>query len=237
MRLLFLLLLLANLTFFAVKQFELGWGEKAQQQPPLHPELIQLRDTAKSEPGRPASKQRPKPSSNPALKMSSAVNPEQNKRFCLEWGDFSGEDLRKVNIALAQLKLGDKLGQREIAQDTGFWVYMPPQKTKARVRKKIRELKDLGVTEYYVVSGRGKWKNAISLGVFKTQDAAQNLYKKLKSQGVRSAKMGERASKLISTQFLFNQVRSDIKGKLKGLQKEFKDSVLNEVLCTLTKQP
>ncbi len=237
MRLLFLLLLLANLTFFAVNEFELGWGEKAQQgERPLHPELIQLRDTAQAGLGRSAnSRSDSKPSSDPSLKMSTSVNPKQNKLYCLEWGDFSGEDLRKTTIELAKLKLGDKLGQREIEQDTGFWVYMPPLKTKARVRQKIRELKSLGVNEYYVVSGKGKWKNAISLGIFKTKDAAEKLYKKVKAQGVRSARMGERASKLISTQFILSEVRSKIKDKLVGLQKEFKGSVLNDVPCTLTR--
>jgi len=242
MRLLFLLLLLANLTFVAVNEFDLGWGEKAPQgERPLHPELIQLRNTVKVGLGVLSATNRTdtstKRSSDPSLKMSTSVNPEQNKLFCLEWGDFSGEDLKKVNIELEKLKLGDKLGQREIEQDTGFWVYMPPLKTKAKVRQKVRELKNLGVTEYYVVSGKGKWRNAISLGVFKTKEAAEKLYKKRKAQGVRSAKLGERASKLISTQFILNGVRLEIKDELRGLQKDFKGSVLNDVPCTLTRQP
>ncbi|MDX8385797.1 MAG: SPOR domain-containing protein [Gallionella sp.] len=240
MRLLFLLLLLANLAFFAANEFELGWGENAQRvQLPLHPELIQLRDTAKSGQGVLPAISKPnslaKLSSDPSLKMSTSVSPKQSQLICMEWGDFSGDDLKKVTTELSKLKLGDKLGERQIEQDTGFWVYMPPLKSKARVRKKVRELKDLGVYEYYVIAGKGKWKNAISLGIFKTRAAAQKLYKKLKAQGVRSAKMGERASKLISTQFLLNGIHLEIKDKLIGLQKDFNGSELNDVPCTLTK--
>jgi len=234
MRRLFLLLLLANVTFFAVTEFELGWGEKSPQgERPLHPELIQLRDTHNVEPRALSTAKRvdkiTKRSPDPS------VNSEKNKLFCLEWGDFSGENLKKTILELSKLKLGDKLQQREIEQGTGFWVYMPPLKNRTRVKMKIHELKNLGVHEYYVISDKGKWKNAISLGIFKTQAAAQNLHEKLKTQGVRSARTGERASKLISTQFILNGVRMEIKDKLIGLQKNFKGSELNDIPCTLTK--
>jgi len=231
MRLLFLLLLLGNLAFFAVNYFELDWGEKAPQSAgQLHPELIQLRDTGKA--GAAANKMAAK---TVPVKKRAPVKPKDNKLYCLEWGDFSGEDLKNTTAALAKLKLGKKLGQREVVQDTGFWVYMPPLRSKARVKKKIRELENLGVYEYYVISGKGRWKNSISLGIFKTRAAAQKLYKKLKAQGVRSAKMGERASKLISTQFILSGVNSKIKDKLTGLQQEFKGSELNDVSCSLTR--
>ena len=234
------MLLLANVTFFAVTEFELGWGEKSPQgERPLHPELIQLRDTSNEEPRVLSAAKRvdktTKRSPDHSLKRSISVNSEKKKLFCLEWGDFSGENLKKTTLELSKLKLGDKLQQREIEQGTGFWVYMPPLKNRARVKMKIHELKNLGVHEYYVISDKGKWENAISLGIFKTQAAAQNLHEKLKTQGVRSARTGERASKLISTQFILNGVRMEIKDKLMGLQKNFKGSELNDIPCTLTK--
>ncbi len=245
MRQLFLFLFLVNVTFFALMQPEsLGWGEKANQvQLPLHPELIRLRDISKLETPAPQSVLKLKqdlnplsqPAQEPSLEAIIAQQPEPEKTFCVEWGEFSGEDLKRVNLAFSELQLDDKLGQREIEQDTGYWVYIPPLKNKAMVKKKIDELRELGISEYYVVSNTGRWKNSISLGVFKTPEAAQNLFNQLRDKGVRSAKMGERASKLITTQFILSGIGSKTRDKLIELQKDFKGSELKEVPCTLTR--
>ena len=73
------------------------------------------------------------------------------------------------------MQLGGKLSQRQVELDRGYWVYFPPLKNKEAVNRKIAELKALGINDYFVVQGPGHWQNAISLGVFKTGDAAQKI--------------------------------------------------------------
>ncbi|MBI4807734.1 MAG: SPOR domain-containing protein [Nitrosomonadales bacterium] len=150
---------------------------------------------------------------------------------CAEWGEFSGSDLVLAQEALATLKLGDDLSQRTVEQNHGYWVYFPPQKNRAEVEKKIAQLKERGVKDYFVVQEKGSWLNAISLGVFKSEEAAQKYLTTLRAKGVRTAKIGERKSKLKSTIFLVKALDSGTADKLDALQKDFPDSELKVLAC------
>ena len=263
MRNLFWILLLANMILFVVMQRGgLSWGEQAvHPQPELNKDMIRLLPEQQSSPAKsssaatarvptpapavaapsisvPAAPLSPVPTPKPSTLATATAPPGENKSgklICLEWGDFSGSDLTRAKAALSALQLADKLGQREIEQDIGYWVYMPPLKNKTAVKLKIGELKALGINEYFVIPGSGQWQNAISLGVFKTREAAENFLHILNNKGVRTARVGERASKLISIQFTLSQVDAGIELKMKEIQKDFPGSELNNVPCGLTR--
>lgn len=150
---------------------------------------------------------------------------------CAEWGEFSGGDLVRAQQALALLKLGDDLSQRIVEKKHGYWVYVPPMKKRVEVEKKIAQLKERGVKDYFVVQEEGKWLNAISLGVFKTKEAAQKYLAVLRAKEVRTAKVGERTSKLKFTVFVMKELDSGVADKLSALQKEFPDSELKVSAC------
>jgi hypothetical protein len=175
------------------------------------------------------------PPSTLTQNIAAAGDKKPGKLICLEWGDFSGSDLSRAEAALSVLQLADRLSQRQIEQDIGYWVYMPPLRNKNAVKRKIGELKALGITEYFVIPGSGQWQNAISLGVFKTREAAENFLHALNTKGVHTAKVGERASKLITTLFTLNQVDAATELKVKEIQKDFPGSELNHVPCGLTR--
>lgn len=150
---------------------------------------------------------------------------------CVEWGEFSGSDLVSARESLATLKLGRDLSERTVEQNHGFWVYIPPQKKRADVERKIAQLKERGVKDYFVVQDKGKWLNAISLGVFKSEETAQKFLKALRAKDVRTAKVGERKSKLRYTVFVMKELDSGTTDKLGVLQKEFPDSELKVSAC------
>jgi hypothetical protein len=150
---------------------------------------------------------------------------------CAEWGEFSGDDLVRAKQALAAMKLGDKLSLRTVEQNHGYWVYIPPVKKRAEVEQKIEELKARGVKDYFVVQEKGQWLNAISLGVFKSKEAAQKFRATLHAKEVGPLKMGIRKSKLKFTVFVINGVDTGITDKLSALQKGFSDSELKVLAC------
>jgi SPOR domain len=230
MRKLFWILLLANVALFAAMQK--GWqglGEQASQtQPALNEEMIRLLDVPQSVPTAAVSVQASEPVSAPA-----ATKP--NNLVCLEWGSFTGLDLTKAIAALSALQLGDKLNQYQVERDTGYWVYIPPLKNKAAINQKISELKARGITEYFVVQNADQWKNAISLGVFMTQDAALHFLEELRGKRVRSAQVGQRVSKFKVTVFRLSEVGMITEVKMASLQKDFAGSELKRVPCTLTR--
>lgn len=167
----------------------------------------------------------------PAPRLADVLaNPPQIKQ-CLFWGEFSGTGLAEAQRRLSALNLGERLQTRTIEHATGFWVYMSPLKNQAAVQRKISQLKALGINDYFVVQEAGEWQRAISLGMFRTEQAANNYLASLRKQGVRTAKVSERKSKLRFTQFVIADVEAQIESKVRGFQKEFPDSELKMSDC------
>lgn len=152
-------------------------------------------------------------------------------KVCKEWGEFSGTDLKRAELALAEMKLGDHLAQRTVEYNTGYWVHFPPLKNKTILNRKIAQLKKFGVEDFYVMQEKPHWINVISLGIFKTQEAADKYLTSLKKKGVRSAIVGERKSKLKFVVFQLKQLNAEQSVHLNKLQKEFENSELNTVGC------
>jgi len=245
------ILLLGNAIFFAVMQ----WGgllaadeQAAQAQPPLHEEKISVLSVPQGKPAAvlpasaPAAAEPPQPplsgggDSPPLIREGREGLSAKPDALCMEWGEFSGADLARATAALSTLQLGDKLSQRQVEYAIGYWVYIPPQKNKAAVSQKIAQLKARGVDEYFVVPDAGPWLNAISLGVFKTREAAQHFLDELRdSKGVRSAQIGERASKLKATLFVLNGLDAKTGTELARIQKDFAGSELKDISCALTR--
>jgi len=224
----FWLVLLANVLLFVLIQRGWMWGEQARHiKPSLNEEKVQVLLGQKKVP--PAIKSTSSPLN---LRLSlNAPPPEENEPICLEWGDFSGADLKLATAKLSEMKLGKKLDKRQIDQVIRYWVYMPPQKDKAGVERKISQLKDRGVNEYFVIQEAGSWRNAISLGVFKTQEAAEKFLKHLRTKDVRTARVGARAGKQKAITFIFNDVGSEVVDSLASLNKDFSGGELKSVPC------
>lgn len=214
MKWLFGLLLLASLVFFAFMQWGgMGAGDNQglQPQPPLNAEKIRLL---------------------PASAVQSAVQAvAQVPSVCMEWGSFADSDLARATAVLSPLKLGNRLTQRQVEHVNGYWVYLPPLKSSAEVEQKITEIKALGLEEYFVVQDAGKWHNAISLGVFKTQEAALKFRDSIKVKGMKSARAGERMSKRTFTLFVLKDPDAGVTAKMAVLQKDFPGSELKAAAC------
>ncbi len=153
------------------------------------------------------------------------------KAACLEWGTFGAGEVKAAQTALDALQLGDRASSRDVQVLVGFWVYIPPLKTKAEVDRKIAELQKRGVQEYYAVEALGPMKNAISLGIFKTEDAANKFLESLQQKGVRSARVGSREHRVTQTEFLVREPDVALTAKLAELRVQFPGSELKAVDC------
>ena len=224
MKVLFWIFLVINLVVFAVMRGDLlNDGTAVVAQPALNEAKIRLLN----EPAQAV----PLPASSPATTVVPAEDQDKSETACMEWSDFSGADLKRASAALAALPLGGKLSQRPIEYNIGYWIYIPPLKDKAHINQKIAQLKERGVEEYFVVQEAGEWQHAISLGVFKSEDAAQKFLESLAAKDVHSAKIGERASKLKATVFVLNGLDEQTVAKLTELQKDFPASELKKMAC------
>ncbi|GAB4115774.1 MAG: hypothetical protein Fur0026_02040 [Sideroxydans sp.] len=226
-----ILLLLVNVLFFVL----LRWGVLLAEAPDvlagqaeLNAEKITLLD---AEALRLQAESAVASAAAPASRLSPELAAPPRAARCLAWGEFSGENLARINDALEALQLGDRLQRRTVEYASGYWVYMPPQKNIAGVNKKIDQLRKLGVNDYFVVQETGEWLHAISLGVFRTEQAARNFLEVLKTKGVRTAKLGERQSKLKFTVFEIGGIDAATEEKLHQMQRDFPDSELKPADC------
>jgi len=168
---------------------------------------------------------RPRPAPAPVPVTASA------RAACIEWGGFGTGELARAQGALDQLALGAPARQVEVSVTAGYWVYIPPLRSQAAMERKVTELKGLGVNEYFLVLDPGRWRHAISLGVFRSEEGAARYLAQLRQKGVRSATVGEREQRVTQTAFLISNPTEEVSAKLAELKKEFPGSELRAVEC------
>jgi hypothetical protein len=212
----FLALLLLNVAFFAWSRYLAPADATADTQPlerQIAPEKLKV--VASSElPAAPAPAARP------------ASVPIAFK--CLEWGSFTLADAPRAEKALEPLALGPRLAQRRTEESAGWWVFIPPQPNRASALKKAGELKALAVDDYFVVQDDGPNRWALSLGVFRSEEAAQARLEALRAQGVRSAQIGARETTVPKVWLQVKDVDAPLAARLKDVARSMDGSDLRE---------
>jgi hypothetical protein len=223
-RALFLLLLAAGLGFFAWARF-LAAPDPAIDPQPLAQQIEpqKLRVVPENELARtlPPAAAKPKPGPAPAL-------PEPAPLDCLEWGSFSPADAVRAEQRLEPLALGARLAQHRGEETAGWWVFIPPQPNRAAAQRKAAELKKLGVDEYFIVQEEGRQRWALSLGVFRAEDAAQAHLEALRAKGVKSAVIGQRETRVPKVWFQARTVEPALHARLQEIAREFEGATLHE---------
>jgi hypothetical protein len=180
----------------------------------------------------PASAPITKPVAQMPLTMVPVLAPKAVALVCAEWGEFSGPYLERAKKELDNMQLGGRLAQRTVEYKTGYRVFIPPLANKAAIHRKIAEIKASGLEEYYVLTNRGGYSNAISLGMFKSEDAARNYLAIVRNKGFRNAKIGERKQTLKFIVFDIKGLNAENFMHLTKLQKDFVNSELKKMDCS-----
>jgi hypothetical protein len=140
--------------------------------------------------------------------------PQSQSGACLEWRSFSAADLGRARDAIAALNLGERLSEREVSVVASWWVYIPPQDSQAAMDRKVKELTELGITDFFAVTEPGRWRYAVSLGLFRGEDAARAHLARLRTRGVRSAVVGNREQRVTQTAIVVRDPASEESARL-----------------------
>lgn len=198
MRTLVILLLLANLTLFAYTRLDTASsGEGVRLKEQVQPDKIKLM----------------------APQQVAALGPSKVAALadvCVEWGPFGDADRARAVADLEPLSLGKLLTQKRVETATGFWVFMPPFANKAAADRRAAELKAAGIKDIFVVDA-GPQRLAISLGVFRTEDAANAQLASLVKQGIAGAKVGPRQQVIAQTLLVIRDPQQPVVLKLRDL--------------------
>jgi hypothetical protein len=168
----------------------------------------------------------PRPTA-PSAPVATAPRPG----VCFEWSSFGATELPRAKAALDLLALGERARRIEVGVSTSYWVYIPPLRSKAEMNKKAIQLQERGVTGYSPILEEGRWRYAISLGVFRDEDAAKKQLALLRATGVRSAQIGERVQRVTQSAFLVRDPTEAQSAQLGNLKTQYPGSELRAVDC------
>lgn len=192
MRLVFLVLVLANAFFLAWTRHDASSRSMGKENP-----LTRQMDSDK-------------------LRIVPPLSSAAAADGCLEWGSFTPTEYARAEKALEPLVLGNRVSTRRTQEAAGWWVYLPPQGSRQEAVRKAAELKALGITDYFIVTEEGEWRWALSLGIYRTQEAAQARLAAVQGQGVSTAIVSARDT-------LVPKLWLQVKGVDQALENRFKD--------------
>jgi len=211
MRLIVLLLIVANLALFAYARLDSAGGEGARRAEQVDPDKIRILSPQQVAALGPA-------------KIAALAD------VCAEWGPFSDAERTKALADLDSLQLGRLVTQRKVDTESAYWVNVGPYPSKGAADKRVGELRAQGVTDTSAVdAGRGQY--AVSLGIFRTEQAARARADALSRQGVSAAKVEPRQQTSSQTMLVVRDPREPVLARLKDLQPQYVGSDLRIGTC------
>lgn len=218
LKLFFWLLLLANGVLFALYQGYLGDSgerrEASRMDSQLHADKIKLLSASSARAA--AAPLFASAAPPPAVAPAAAV--------CVEIGDFSAADGQRFAAQLAALGLRDKAvsqasGDGEVA--AGYMVYLPAPANRTALERQLAELQRLEIKEFFVLPAAASLAGAISLGVFKSEEAAKTQLAHLQKKGLHGARLHVRGSAAGRQLFQLRGLESSEQAEFEQLRADF----------------
>lgn len=206
MKVLVFLLVLANLLFYAFSAGYFGQpdnpdAERLEQQvAPQRMRIVSRGETPAAKPAPAAVEAVKTEDPRQELPRQESPRPEAPARpadttpVCVAWEHLSVAEADRLIVLLGEQFPAFKANRRVTAGDGGWWVHIPPLANKAEVDKKAAELRQIEVTDFFVIQ-EGPNRFAISLGIFSTEKGGQDRLAELRAKGVRSARLLPRPGK------------------------------------------
>ncbi len=141
---------------------------------------------------------------------------------CMEVGYFAQSEANRFKQKVISLSLNKKdMEVVPVYENNTYMVFVPPAINQKEAQVKIEELKSKGVQSYFLIKDHSKLKWAISLGVFKTQEAAVNHAKELEKLGVSGIQIAPRGTKIEKVSFKLNHLNEEQVRALDSMMKGF----------------
>ena len=199
MRIVVLLLVIANLTLFAYTRLDdasRGEGVRLKQQ--IQPDKIKLLTP-------------PQVAALGPAKMAALAD------VCIEWGPLSDVERVKAIADLEPLQLGRLLSQRRVDIDSVYWVSLGPFANKSLADRRSADLRAQGIADVSTIDG-GRGQSAVSLGMFRTELAARARADALLRQGVGPTRVEPRAQTMAQTMLVVRDPQQNVVTRFRELQ-------------------
>ena len=145
---------------------------------------------------------------------------------CVEFSGIAANDATRARDAFNTLQLGTRLSERRVEEITRFWVFIAPTRDRKNAETTMANLRKQGVSDMSI-----RPDNAISLGVFSTEDAARRFMTSLEAKGVKGAEAGPFAKEMRELVMLIREPDTETVARLTVLQRDYPGAQLRAVTC------
>jgi len=150
---------------------------------------------------------------------------------CVEWGPFSESDRVRAQADIEPLQIGRLVSQRAVAADPIWWVNTGPVPSRATADKRAAELRLLAIDDLSVVdAGRGQF--TVSLGMFRTEAAANARVEALATRGVAGTRVESRQAGVAQSMLVVRDPPQPAVARMKELQPQYPGSDVKVGTCT-----
>lgn len=150
---------------------------------------------------------------------------------CLEWGGFPDDELDRARARLRETAPAARVAARELPAASVWWVHLPPLKSREDAERRVGELKALGIDDAAVIPTDGRWRNAVSLGVFRTEEAAGARLERMRELRVRGAAVIERGNLLRQSALVISEPDPGIVAQVTRLAQDFPGTEVKAAAC------
>ena len=161
----------------------------AESSPLPAPEIAPPVEPAPAEPAPTEPAPAEPPPAEPAVVPAPSPAPPA---LCHAWADLSASEADRLVQRLRRIGITAARSRSETPE--AWWVRIPPQRNRSEAERRVVELNLLGVSDTFIVQESGPNQNAVSLGLFKTENRARILLGQLRAKGVENAGIEPRMS-------------------------------------------
>ena len=161
----------------------------AESSPLPAPEIAPPVEPAPAEPAPTEPAPAEPPPAEPAVVPAPSPAPPA---LCHAWADLSASEADRLVQRLRRIGITAARSRSETPE--AWWVRIPPQRNRGEAERRVVELNLLGVSDTFIVQESGPNQNAVSLGLFKTENRARILLGQLRAKGVENAGIEPRMS-------------------------------------------
>jgi hypothetical protein len=209
-------LLVANL---AVAGFFIGqdyWPQSVSEQAaPLNVERLSLRSQDNSGNKK---EETPKPHAAAA------------EALCVEWRNLTRDEFSQVRDQLKAMTGERVMSFTEVPLSTRHWVIFPPLPSAESAAAKLNEFVSVGLADAFVVKD-GAWRNAISLGLYANDEAAQRRVREAEDKGILGTRIELQPRQGTDFYFVIRSEDPDALKSLGEIKQAYPNSRQSRIAC------
>lgn len=146
--------------------------------------------------------------------------------ICIAFSNLGTEDVDRIKTLVSSLGDAVKL-QVNGVQPASYWVNIPPSGGKDGANRRGEILARAGITDFIIVRESGPNQYAVSLGLFRSEEAARRLVEQLQKKSIKTAVITTRdntgkaaRAEIRGLSAMLQPLQTDIQSRLKNVQND-----------------